>query len=85
MSVALGTPSTIAEAFGKISPSKPSNVPIKPGERVRVQAPGGGGYGDPKKRDPRAVVEDVLEGYITRERAAADYGFEESWIERYGA
>jgi N-methylhydantoinase B/oxoprolinase/acetone carboxylase alpha subunit len=76
---------TIAEAFGKISPSKYSNVPITPGERVRVQAPGGGGYGDPKKRDPRAVVEDVLEGYITRERAAADYGFEESWIERYGS
>jgi hypothetical protein len=28
-------------------------------------------------------VEDVLEGYISREKAAEDYGFEESWIAKY--
>jgi N-methylhydantoinase B/oxoprolinase/acetone carboxylase alpha subunit len=75
---------TIAEAFGKISPSKYSNVPILPGERVIVAAPGGGGYGDPAKRDPRAVVEDVREGYVTVKAAKRDYGFEDSWLSRYG-
>ena len=75
---------TISEAFGKVSPSKYSNVPVKPGDRVSVKAPGGGGFGDPKKRDPRAVVEDVLEGFISPERANYDYGYEENWVDQYG-
>ena len=41
---------------------------------------GGGGFGNPSNRDPKAVVEDVLEGYISREKAAEDYGFQENWI-----
>ncbi len=75
---------TISEAFGKISPSKYSNVPIKPGERVSVKAPGGGGYGDPKKRDRRAIVDDVVDGFISREKAKADYGFDDRWVAAYG-
>jgi len=74
---------TIAQAFNKPSPSKYSNVPIRPGDRVSVKAPGGGGYGDPRKRDRRSIVNDVLEGYISREAAARDYGFQESWIAEY--
>jgi N-methylhydantoinase B len=35
---------------------------------------GGGGYGDPLDRDPAAVLEDVLDGLVTRERAAIEYG-----------
>lgn len=34
----------------------------------------GGGYGDPKSRDPARVLRDVLEGYETIERAADVYG-----------
>jgi len=74
---------TVKQAFGKVSSSKYSNVPIGPGERVSVKAPGGGGFGSPAKRDHAAIVEDVLEGYISREKAAEDYGFEESWIAKY--
>ena len=74
---------TIKEAFGKVSSSKYSNVPIRPGERISVKAPGGGGFGDPAKRDRAAIVEDVLEGYISRKKAAEDYSFEESWIAKY--
>ena len=74
---------TIKEAFGKVSSSKYSNVPIHAGERISVKAPGGGGFGEPSKRDKHAVVSDVLEGYISRAKAAEDYGFEESWIEKY--
>jgi len=75
---------TISDAFGKISPSKYSNVPIKPGERVSVKAPGGGGYGDPKKRDKRLIVDDVLDGFISKKAAKSDYGFEDRWVEQFG-
>jgi len=74
---------TIAQAFNRPSPSKYSNVPIKPGDRVSVKAPGGGGYGPAAKRDRKAIVTDVLEGYISREAAARDYGFQESWIDDF--
>ena len=40
------------EAFGKTSPSKFANVTICPGDRVRLIAPGAGGYGDVAERDP---------------------------------
>ncbi|NND43455.1 MAG: hypothetical protein HKO04_15415 [Silicimonas sp.] len=41
---------------------------------MRVRTPGGGGYGDPFERDPRAVAEDVaLERYTVAE-ARALYG-----------
>ena len=53
------------------------------GDRVNLMVPGGGGYGDPKLRDRMTVVEDVLEGYISRDRARQDYGFEEKWIAEF--
>ncbi|MGD9535688.1 MAG: hydantoinase B/oxoprolinase family protein [Alphaproteobacteria bacterium] len=65
---------TIVEAFGKTSPSKYSNVPIKPGDRMIIAAPGGGGYGDPRQRDPALVAEDVREGYVSSHAAREIYG-----------
>ncbi|MSO73890.1 MAG: hydantoinase B/oxoprolinase family protein [Alphaproteobacteria bacterium] len=76
---------TVCQAFGKVSPSKYSNVPVRPGDRMRVSSPGGGGYGDPRRRDPALVAEDVREGYVSRDAAARLYGFEESWLSRYAA
>ena len=35
---------------------------------------GGGGYGDPKARDPERVRRDVVRGYVTVEAARDDYG-----------
>jgi N-methylhydantoinase B len=42
--------------------SKAQDIPLGPGDRVRVRTPGGGGYGDPADRDPAAVAEDVRLG-----------------------
>lgn len=42
--------------------SKAQDIPLDPGDRVRVRTPGGGGYGDPARRDPTAVAEDVRLG-----------------------
>ncbi len=49
--------------------SKEQDIPLKPGDRVRVQTPGGGGYGDPLTRDPQRVLEDVLLDRYTVEQA----------------
>ena len=35
---------------------------------------GGGGYGHPRERDPALVLDDVLEGWVSRERAESEYG-----------
>jgi N-methylhydantoinase B len=46
---------------------------LEPGDCVRVFTAGGGGYGDPKLRERRRVLADVLDGYISAASAAADY------------
>src|SRR5699024_4538725 len=35
---------------------------------------GGGGLGDPLKRNPASVLEDVIDNYVSVERAKKDYG-----------
>ncbi|WP_111734787.1 hydantoinase B/oxoprolinase family protein [Roseovarius amoyensis] len=42
--------------------SKEQDIPLAPGDRVRVKTPGGGGYGDPLQRDPALVARDVALG-----------------------
>jgi N-methylhydantoinase B len=46
---------------------------IEAGERVLIHVPGGGGVGPVLERDPRAVGEDVRNGFVTVERAASEY------------
>jgi len=45
-----------------------------PGDRISFISAGGGGYGNPFERDPRAVKRDVEYGYISIEKAKQDYG-----------
>jgi len=47
---------------------------LEPDERFFHFAGGGGGYGNPLEREPERVVDDVLDGYVSREAAARDYG-----------
>ena len=54
-------------------PSKMS-VQLAPGEVFSVQMPGGGGYGDPLDRAADKVLEDVLSGKISPDRALNVYG-----------
>jgi len=46
----------------------------KAGEGISVRTQGGGGFGDPYRRPPGAVLEDVLDGYVSREKAREEYG-----------
>ncbi len=56
-------------------PGKFSRDPVRPGETVTILTAGGGGYGDPAERDPAAVSRDVALGYISQEKAFAEYRF----------
>lgn len=64
---------TVTQAFNKVSPSKFANVPIRPGDRIKITSPAGGGWGDPAKRDRQKVADDVLDGYVTEEQARTVY------------
>jgi len=45
-----------------------------PGDIIIFSNPGGGGYGNPMERDPEMVEEDVINGYVSPEKAKEDYG-----------
>lgn len=45
------------------------------GSLVTMEAPGSGGYGPAAERDPAALAEDLLDGYITPAAALRDYGY----------
>ena len=47
--------------------------PVPPGECLILELPGGG-YGDPKERDPGAVAIDVRDGLVSRAAARSEYG-----------
>jgi N-methylhydantoinase B len=51
-----------------------TNQPLPAGSVTAYQFGGGGGYGDPLKRDPQAVLDDVLDELVSVEGAARDYG-----------
>ncbi|MBB3694491.1 hydantoinase B/oxoprolinase family protein [Sphingomonas sp. BK580] len=48
-------------------------LPVRAGDRAVARAAGGAGYGSPYERDPAAVLEDVLDGYVTVEAAEREY------------
>jgi N-methylhydantoinase B len=48
--------------------------PIHAGERIMYDYGGGGGWGDPFARDPQAVLDDVLDEYVSVDGARRDYG-----------
>ncbi|MCB1405117.1 MAG: hydantoinase B/oxoprolinase family protein [Rhodobacteraceae bacterium] len=54
--------------------SKMVGIHLKKGERVRLETPGGGGYGPARARDATAVARDVRLGYLSAEGADAAYG-----------
>jgi len=51
-----------------------SNVEVKSGDSFVRPSAGGGGLGDALERDVEAVLEDVIDEYVSVERARKDYG-----------
>jgi N-methylhydantoinase B len=50
---------------------------LKAGDRVRIRTGGGGGYGDPRRRDRNRILSDVSRGYVSPEAAREVYGLSE--------
>lgn len=48
--------------------------PLKAGTVISMHTANGGGWGDPRKRDPARIARDVRNEMISLERAVADYG-----------
>jgi N-methylhydantoinase B len=54
--------------------TKESNIALAPGDTVAFWTAGGGGYGDPAERSAADIERDLLDGYVSAEAAARDYG-----------
>lgn len=54
--------------------SKIVGIHIDRGQKLRLETPGGGGYGRALDRSPESVARDLRLGYITAEHTEADYG-----------
>ncbi len=68
----LGAPGGVSLVSGKAIRSKGRQT-ISGGDFIRLELPGGGGFGDPATRDPDQVALDVADGLITAETARRDY------------
>jgi N-methylhydantoinase B len=65
-------------ADGRLEALPPiGRITLLPGETVWSVGTGGGGYGDPHERDAALVRADILDGRLSRERAAQIYGVKE--------
>jgi N-methylhydantoinase B len=73
-----GAPNELVIRYGSDDPYTVAHtadwVPISSGERVMYDYGGGGGWGDPFDRDPHAVLDDVLDEYVSVVGAERDYG-----------
>jgi N-methylhydantoinase B len=54
--------------------SKMVGIPLIKGQKVRLETPGGGGYGRPEDRTDAAIARDVALGYVSEDAADVDYG-----------
>jgi len=54
--------------------SKMVGIALGRGQRVRLETPGGGGFGPASARDPSCIAQDVRLGYVTAAAADVAYG-----------
>ncbi len=73
---AVNVVTVVRDGVAQVPPhlSKEQDIPLKAGDRVRVGTPGGGGYGDPRKRERAAVLKDIAMGYYTEAQAEEMFG-----------
>ena len=74
-----GAATTIAQDDGTPMKGKGKQF-VAHGRRVMLAFPGGAGYGEASKRDPKRVQSDLAHGYISAEVAKAEYGLTDAQI-----
>ena len=57
-------------------PAKGANLRLAANETLVLTTSRGGGLGSPADRDPKALAEDVAEGFVSADAASARYGAE---------
>jgi N-methylhydantoinase B len=66
---------TVLEPDGKAVRMGSKDVrPLARGDVVSFRLNGGGGYGNPRERDPKAIADDVADSYVSPQAAKAVYG-----------
>lgn len=65
---------TRADGSRQSLPSKVSGFPLAAGDTVTIETSGGGGFGDPQRRDPARIARDLADGLVTLDQAAKLYG-----------
>jgi len=77
-----GRPGAVNEATlirrdgGERKLKKATGVTMAAGDRLIFSTAGGGGWGDPRTRERQAIVDDLRAGFVSREAALRDYGFD---------
>ncbi|HET9729452.1 MAG TPA: hydantoinase B/oxoprolinase family protein [Acidimicrobiia bacterium] len=73
-----GSPNEMIIRYGSDDPFRVQHtadwIPIAAGERIMYDYGGGGGWGDPLEREPQAVLDDVIDEYVSVDGASRDYG-----------
>jgi N-methylhydantoinase B len=73
-----GEPNKLTIRYGSDDPFVVAHtadwVPMEAGQRLCYDYGGGGGWGNPLDRDPQAVLDDVLDEYVSVAGAERDYG-----------
>jgi N-methylhydantoinase B len=74
---ASGAAGLVAIKDGRTLKGKGSQT-VRPGERLLIMTPGGGGMGDPRLRPKSSVLRDLGQGLIGQEAARSIYGLEQA-------
>lgn len=67
----------IERADGTTQEALKETLMLEAGDRVRILTGGGGGFGDPRKRDRERLRTDVKRSYVSAEAARDIYGLNE--------
>lgn len=70
-----GSISEIEVGGEMLAPTASPGTNVSVGDKVRLTLPGGGGYGDPAKRDRAQVESDLRDGYISLSSARKNYNW----------
>jgi N-methylhydantoinase B len=60
----------------QVMPSKVPRLELEAGDAMRIETPGGGGYGEPSRRALARLAADLKSGRVSRAAAERDYGVE---------
>jgi N-methylhydantoinase B len=70
-----GSLASIRVGAKSLAPTASPSAKLNVGEELVMRLPGGGGYGDPRKRDRAAIEADINNGYVSVEAAKQLYGY----------